>query len=637
MAKFSVKDLAINGKKVFVRVDFNVPFDEDMKITDDTRIRSSLPTIKYILEQGGIPVIASHLGRPKGKVNPKMSLAPVARRLTELLHRKVIFAPDCIGDEVKKLAEGLKQGDILLLENTRFHPEEKRNDPDFAKELASFADLYVNDAFGTAHRAHASVAGVAVYFDKPACGFLMAKEIELLEAVLKKPKRPLLAIMGGAKVSTKIGGIRNLLKIVDHLIIGGGMCFTFFKARGYEIGKSLCEDAFLEEATVLLNNQKIYLPVDVLVAKEIRKGSPTECVEACNMPADYYGVDIGEKTRKDIAQMVSSVKTIVWNGPMGIFEIDEFTKGTAHVARSVADATTKGVVSIVGGGDTIAALSKYGLPDEVTHVSTGGGATLQFLEGKKLPGIEALKDKIILKSIIAGNWKMNKDPAESRSLVRNLLELISDVKNREVILIPPFTSLPIVAEVIRNSNVKLGAQNMYWERSGAYTGEISGLFLKSIGCEYVVIGHSERRHIMGETDEMLNKKLKTALEIGLIAIFCVGETEKEKEEGMTEQVISRQLKQGLKDIENEAHKIIFAYEPVWAIGTGKTATPQQVVDVHKFIRAQLKKKSTILYGGSVKPENIDTLMHEQEIEGVLVGGASLKPESFARIIKFSIT
>jgi triosephosphate isomerase len=637
MAKLSVKDLAINGKKVFVRVDFNVPLDEDMEITDDTRIRASLPTIKYILEQGGIPIIASHLGRPEGKVNPKMSLAPVARRLTELLHRKVIFAPDCVGDEVKKLAKGLKQGDILLLENTRFHPEEKRNDPDFAKELASFADLYVNDAFGTAHRAHASVAGVAVHFDKPACGFLMVKEIELLEAVLKKPKRPLLAIMGGAKVSTKIGGIRNLLKIVDHLIIGGGMCFTFFKARGYEIGKSLCEDAFLDEATVLLNNQKIYLPVDVLVAKELRKGSPTECVDACNMPADYYGVDIGEKTRKDIAQMVSRVKTIVWNGPMGIFEIDEFTKGTAHVARSIADATTKGVVSIVGGGDTIAALSKYGLPDEVTHVSTGGGATLQFLEGKKLPGIEALKDKIMLKSIIAGNWKMNKDPAESRFLVQNLLELIGDVKNREVILIPPFTSLPIVAEIIRNSNVKLGAQDMYWERSGAYTGEISGLFLKSIGCEYVVIGHSERRHIMGETDEMLNKKLKTALEIGLIAIFCVGETEKEKEEGMTEQVISRQLKQGLKDIENEAHKIIFAYEPVWAIGTGKTATPQQVVDVHKFIRAQLKKKSTILYGGSVKPENVDTLMHEQEIEGVLVGGASLKPESFARIIKFSIT
>ena len=635
MAKLSVKNLSINGKKVFIRVDFNVPLDEDLTITDDTRIRSSLPTIKYVLDKGGIPVIASHLGRPEGKVNPKMSLAPVAHRLTELLHRKVIFAPDCVGDEVKKMVQALNTGDILFLENTRFHPEEKRNDPDFAKELASFADLYVNDAFGTAHRAHASVAGVAVHFDKPACGFLMAKEIELLEAVLKRPQRPFLGIVGGAKVSTKIGGIRNLLKIVDHLIIGGGMCFTFFKARGYEIGKSLCEDAFLDEATVLLNNQKIYLPVDVLVAKELRKGSPTECVEACNMPADYYGVDIGEKTRKDIAQMVSRVKTIVWNGPMGIFEIDEFTKGTAHVARSVADATTKGAVSIVGGGDTIAALSKYGLRDEVTHVSTGGGATLQFLEGKKLPGIEALKNQIILKPIIAGNWKMNMDAAESRSLVQKLLELVGDVKDREIIIIPPFTSLSYVSEIIQNSRLRLGAQNMHWARRGAFTGEISGLFLKQLGCEYVVIGHSERRHIMGETDEVINTKLKTALEIGLISIFCVGETEQEKQNGQTEEVISRQLSQGLQGIENEVHKLILAYEPVWAIGTGKTATPEQAAQVHRFIRSRLKKNTAILYGGSVKPENVDVLMAQQDIDGVLVGGASLKPESFARIIKFA--
>ncbi len=236
--------------------------------------------------------------------------------------------------------------------------------------------------------------------------------------------------------------------------------------------------------------------------------------------------------------------------------------------------------------------------------------------------------------IIAGNWKMNKDPAESRSLVQELLSLIGEVKNREIILIPPFTSLATVAEIIRNSKVKLGAQNMYWERSGAYTGEISGLFLKALGCEYVIVGHSERRHVMGETDEMLNKKLKTALEIGLVSIFCVGETEQEREAGRTEEVILRQLENGLKGIENEVHKLIFAYEPVWAIGTGKTATPQMAGEVHRFIRAQLKKKSAILYGGSVKPENVDALMAEEEIEGVLVGGASLKPESFARIIRF---
>ncbi len=393
MAKFSVKDLAINGKKIFVRVDFNVPFDEDMKITDDTRIRSSLPTIKYILEQGGIPVIASHLGRPKGKVNPKMSLAPVARRLTELLHRKVIFAPDCIGDEVKKLAEGLKQGDILLLENTRFHPEEKNNDPNFSRELASLADFYVNDAFGSAHRAHASVAGIASYFDEPACGFLMEKEIEYLEDTLKNPQRPLLAIIGGAKVSTKIGVIKNLLNNVDNLVIGGGMCFTFYKAKGYNIGKSLCEDEFIDVAKELLDNTKIYLPVDVLIARAPEQGNLIENVDASVIPDDYCGVDIGEKAKQDIVEFIKKAKTIVWNGPMGIFEIDDFSKGTEAVANAVADATAGGAISIVGGGDTVAALSKFDLRDKVSHVSTGGGASLEYLEGKELPGIKILKEK----------------------------------------------------------------------------------------------------------------------------------------------------------------------------------------------------------------------------------------------------
>ncbi len=634
MKKLTVEQLSVKDKKVLLRVDFNVPLDDKQQVANDTRIRESLPTIEYILQRGGTLIIASHLGNPEGMINPAMSLLPVAKRLTEILKRKVLFAPDCVGAEVKKIVQALNTGDILLLENTRFHPEEKRNDLDFAKELASFADLYVNDAFGTSHRAHASVAGVALHFDKPACGFLMVKEIELLEAVLKRPQRPFLSILGGAKVSTKIGGIRRLLKLVDQLIIGGGMCFTFYKAKGYEIGKSLCEDAFLDEATVLLNNPKIYLPVDVLVAKELRKGSPTKCVEASNIPADHYGVDIGKKTRKDIAQMVSRVKTVVWNGPMGIFEIDEFTKGTAHVARSVADATTKGVVSIVGGGDTIAALSKYGLRDEVTHVSTGGGATLQFLEGKKLPGIEALKDQIILKPIIAGNWKMNMDTADSRFLVQKLLGLVGDVKDREIIIIPPFTSLSYVSEIIQNSRLRLGAQNMHWVRRGAFTGEVSGVFLKQLGCEYVIIGHSERRHIMAETDEVINKKLKIALDLGLITILCIGETGEEKKRGQTEEVISRQLSQGLRGIESEVHKIILAYEPVWAIGTGKTATPEQVAKVHRFIRSRLRKNTAILYGGSVKPENVDVLMAQKDIDGVLVGGASLKPESFARIVKF---
>ncbi len=393
MAKLSVRDLPINGKKVFVRVDFNVPLDENLNITDDTRIRSSLPTVKYILDQGGIPIIASHLGRPKGKVNPKMSLAPVAERLVKLLNRKVIFTQDCIGEDVKKIAQGLKQGDVLLLENTRFHPEEKSNDTDFSKELASLAQFYVNDAFGSAHRAHASVAGVASFFKDPACGFLMEKEIEYLEDVLKNPKRPLLAIIGGAKVSTKIGIIKNLLNSVENLVIGGGMCFTFYKAQGYAIGKSLCEEGFLDEAKVLSNNAKLYLPVDVLIAKEKKEGSVTNNVDVSAIPDDHAGVDIGEQSRKDISELIKKAKTIVWNGPMGIFEIDEFSKGTEYVARVVAEATTSGATSIVGGGDTIAALSRYNLLDRMTHASTGGGASLEYLEGKELPGIKALKDK----------------------------------------------------------------------------------------------------------------------------------------------------------------------------------------------------------------------------------------------------
>lgn len=393
MAKLTVKDLDVKGKKVFTRVDFNVPLDQNLAITDDTRITAALPTITYILNSGGIPILASHLGRPKGKVDPKLSLAPVAKRLGELLNREVIFASDCVGDEVKKIADGLKPGDVLLLENTRFHPEEKENDPHFSKELASLAQLYVNDAFGTAHRAHASVVGAAKYFKEPACGFLMEKEIAYLEDALKKPKRPLLAIIGGAKVSTKVGVIHNLLKSVDNLVIGGGMCFTFYKAKGYGIGTSLCEDDFLSEAKGLINDPKIYLPTDIIVVPTVQHGQPMTTVNADALPDSQAGVDIGEQTRNEIAKLIAQAKTIVWNGPMGIFEIDDFSEGTHSVAKAVVTATSAGAVSIVGGGDTIAALRKFNLLEKVSHASTGGGASLEYLEGKELPGVKILKDK----------------------------------------------------------------------------------------------------------------------------------------------------------------------------------------------------------------------------------------------------
>jgi len=393
MPKLSVKDLSLQGKKVFVRVDFNVPLDDKQEITDDTRIRASLPTIEYILKSGGRPILASHLGRPKGKPDPKQSLAPVARRLEELIKHRVRFAPDCVGSEVQAMADALLPGEILLLENLRFHGAEEKNDPIFSRELARLADLYVNDAFGSAHRAHASVEGMARLFKEPAAGLLMEKELKYLTGALRNPQRPLLAIIGGAKVSTKIGVIKNLLNIVDDLAIGGGMSFTFYQAQGYNIGKSLCEIDFVNEAKSLLGNPKLHLPADVLVAKEPKASAAVQVIDAKAIPPDSCGVDIGPKAIREIKDLIKSARTIVWNGPMGIFEIDDFARGTDEVAKAVADATARGAVTIVGGGDTIAALGKYGLENKVSHASTGGGASLEFLEGIELPGVKAIKDK----------------------------------------------------------------------------------------------------------------------------------------------------------------------------------------------------------------------------------------------------
>jgi phosphoglycerate kinase len=393
MPKLTIRDLNLKDKKVFVRVDFNVPLDDKLEITDDTRIRASLPTIEYILKGGGRPILASHLGRPKGKRDPKQSLAPVARRLEELIKHKVRFAPDCVGAEVQKMADALGPGEILLLENLRFHEAEEKNDPIFSRELARLADQYVNDAFGSAHRAHASVEGMAHLFKEPAAGLLMEKELKYLEAVLHEPRRPLLAIIGGAKVSTKIGVLKNLLNIVDNLVIGGGMCFTFYKAQGYNIGKSLCENDFLEEAKSLLGNPKLHLPSDVVVVNEPKAGAAMRTVMAKEIPADSCGVDIGPQAIREIITLINGSQTVVWNGPMGIFEIDDFARGTDEVAKAIAEATAHGAVTIVGGGDTIAALGKSGLENKVSHASTGGGASLEFLEGIELPGVKALKNK----------------------------------------------------------------------------------------------------------------------------------------------------------------------------------------------------------------------------------------------------
>jgi len=388
-----VKDLDLKGKRVFVRVDFNVPI-KNGTIGDDTRIRASLPTIKYALEQGATVILASHLGRPKGKANPEYSLKPVAARLSELLGRPVEFAEDCVGPAAAAAIERASRGGkIVLLENLRFHPEEEKNDPAFARQLAELADVYVNDAFGSAHRAHASTEGIVHYVKEAAAGLLMAAEVQYLGKILESPDRPFVAVLGGAKVSDKLEVIQNLVPRVDALLIGGAMAYTFFKARGLPVGKSLVEEDLLDAARDVERqakgrNLRFELPSDHVVAPKLEAGAPVETLDVGN-PAigDRMGLDIGPKTIAAYRSVIASAKTVTWNGPMGVFEIDAFAQGTIEIARAVAN--VKGT-TVIGGGDSIAAVAKSGVTDRITHISTGGGASLEFLGGRKLPGVVAL-------------------------------------------------------------------------------------------------------------------------------------------------------------------------------------------------------------------------------------------------------
>jgi phosphoglycerate kinase len=387
-----VNQIELKGKQVFIRVDFNVPQDEKNNITDDTRILLSLPTIRFVSEAGGKVILASHLGRPKGKKDPKFSLAPVAVKLSQVLGKKVALAADCIGEEVQKQIEGMKEGEILLLENLRFHPEEEKNEEAFSKALASLCDIYVNDAFGAAHRAHASTDGMARFMKIVAAGFLMMKEVESLEKVLVNPQKPYVAILGGAKVSDKIGVIQNLLDKVNTLLIGGGMAYTFLKAEGFQVGKSLVEEDQIGFSLNLLGKAKgkikFLLPSDHIAAERMDVQAKREIVKNDKIPSGWVCLDIGPETVKTFSEEIQSAKTIVWNGPMGVFEMEPFSQGTFAIAKAIANSSA---FSVVGGGDSVAAVNQAGVADRISHISTGGGASLEFLEGKKLPGIEALR------------------------------------------------------------------------------------------------------------------------------------------------------------------------------------------------------------------------------------------------------
>ena len=395
LANLSKSDL--EGKRALVRADFNVPLDDAGNITDDTRIRAALPTIQDLISKNAKVILASHFGRPKGEVKDKLRLTPVAKRLSELLGKEVVKCDDCIGDEVTKKVGGMQNGDVLLLENVRFHGEEEKNDSEFAKKLASNADLYVNDAFGTAHRAHASTEGVTHYLTPSIAGYLIEKELQYLQNAIENPQRPLAAIIGGSKVSSKIGVIETLLDKCDKLIIGGGMIFTFYKARGLNVGKSLVEEDKLELAKTLEAKAKekgvdLLLPTDVVVADNFAADANSQTVSIENIPDGWMGLDIGPDSVKKFQEALGDCKSVIWNGPMGVFEFDKFAVGTEAIAHTLAELSKKGATTIIGGGDSVAAVEKVGLADQMSHISTGGGASLELLEGKTLPGIAALND-----------------------------------------------------------------------------------------------------------------------------------------------------------------------------------------------------------------------------------------------------
>lgn len=653
MNTLTIDSLELKGKKVLVRCDFNVPLDKELKIRDDKRIVDALPTIKKVIKEGGKLILMSHFGRPEGKPVTEMSLKPVAERLGELIKKHVILAPDCIGDEVKVLVDNMKDGDVVLLENLRFHAEEEAGDEEFAAKLAELGDLYISDAFGVCHRAHASVSIIAKYFDKVASGYLLKREIEYIGGAMKDPKRPLATILAGNKISSKIDVIMKLIDISDKIFIGGGIANTMLLAKGIEVGKSLVEADKVDVAKEILKKAekkgtKILLPLDMLCGKEFKNETEFKYCDTDKQEKDWIAMGIGEKTVKNYKDELADCKTVIWNGPMSVFEFENFAKETFQIAGIIADYTQKnGLISIIGGGDTAAAVKIAGLDDKYSHVSTGGGAAMEYMEGKKLPGIACLSQKGFdskRKFLIAGNWKLNKTPRESIKFAKDIKKAIFNDDDVEIMVAPVFNSIYPVYNELKKTHIDLGSQDVYWETSGAFTGEVSAKMLKLSGVKYCIIGHSERRQFFNETDETVNKKVKAVLKENLVPVICVGERLEQREAGIENDVVKAQVEKALHGIElSDGLNLVIAYEPVWAIGTGKNATPEQAEEMHGFIRERIKVKfgnefaqaTRILYGGSLNVQNAQILLSQKNIDGGLIGGASLKKDDFVKIAEIA--
>ncbi|WP_288165285.1 phosphoglycerate kinase, partial [Acidaminococcus intestini] len=558
MEKKTVRDINVKGKKVLVRVDYNVPMNDKGEITDTIRIDATLPTLNYLLDQGAAIILMAHLGRPKGKVVPSMSLKPCAEYLSQVMKKEVKFAPDCIGPEATEAARELQPGEILMLENLRFHPEEEKNDMAFAASLASLADIYVNNGFGVSHRAHASVEGVAHYLSAVS-GFLLEKEIKYLGNAVDHPVRPFAAIVGGAKVADKIGVIRSLIEKADIILIGGGMANTFLAAQGYDLGKSLVEKESIDVAKELIalakeKNKKMLLPIDLEMAASFSADSEHASQTLDQLNPEWMALDIGPKTAQLYADTLKNCKTIVWNGPMGVFEMAPFAAGTRRVAEAMAD--NEGI-TIVGGGDSAAAVKHMGLDSRMKHVSTGGGASLEYLEGKVLPGVAALDD--LRDPMVAGNWKCNKTVEEAMELAHTLMHT-TEQANCEIVLFPPFTALESVAATVEGSHLGYGSQDLFYMDQGAFTGAVSGPMIAEIGSEYSIVGHSERRTYFGDTDAIVVKKVQACYRNGLDPVLCVGENEEERTEGRTESTILSQLLPVLAVLtDDEARRLVVAY------------------------------------------------------------------------------